>query len=107
MFDTFAQYRDWMELSKAQEEAPAVPCTNYPDAWFPEFSDNGLGNVTDGRMAAKMCKTQCPIREACLIYGIKWETSGIWGGLTPKERQRLRGNKAGRQIGRRIDNAVY
>lgn len=88
MFENAQQFRDWSKLQEAIDEASEIPpCTNYPDAWFPEHS---YENLTEANMAIKMCKTQCPVMTECAIYGIKWEKDGIWGGLTARERIRIR-----------------
>lgn len=47
-------------------------------------------NAAIVRLAKKICSV-CKVREECLEYALKHkETIGIWGGLTPKERARLR-----------------
>lgn len=95
MFDNRRQLDDYLELARAIEEAPSViACTNYPDAFFPEQDGTSMSEV---RWAIQMCN-ECPVRQQCLEYGIRWETHGIWGGLTPKQRQQLRGNRAGVQL---------
>ena len=100
MFSDYEHEKDWRKLATAIEEAPAItPCTNFPDAWFPEKDNLG----TEGRVAKEMCKKQCPVTAECAAYGIKWETDGIWGGLGPKERQQLRRNGRGKPIMRRYN----
>lgn len=87
MFEDYQQYRDWKKLQVAIDEADSVtPCTNFPDAWYPD--NHSLSS--EGRVAKKMCRTSCPVVRECAIYGIKWETVGIWGGLTPDERLGIR-----------------
>ena len=45
---------------------------------------------TDWRVARMFCAS-CPVREQCLDYAIaNDERYGIWGGLTPPARARLR-----------------
>lgn len=40
---------------------------------------------------AKAVCAGCPVREECLTYAINnGEKAGVWGGLSPQERRRLR-----------------
>lgn len=60
--------------------------------WFPEkngFRDPGY------RTARSVCGT-CPVRRACLDEELAFEGNrrafdrqGMWGGLTPRDRERL------------------
>lgn len=89
MFDHQA---DLQRLYKDMDEAPEiVPCTNYPDAYYPEREA-----FHDLRMAKAACN-DCPILQQCREYGIKWETFGVWGGMSAIERkeERLRLRKRG------------
>ena len=52
------------------------------DAWFPDKPDRETQEL-----AKAVCK-QCPIIEKCGVYGVQYETDGIWGGVDlnpPKE----------------------
>lgn len=75
--------KDLMALWKSQDEAKEiVPCSNYPDLFFPEH----YANVWDVKIARDMC-SGCPIVAQCAEYGIKNELEhGIYGGLTVRER---------------------
>lgn len=54
-----------------------------PEAFFPE-----KGGST--REAKRVCQT-CPVRAQCLEYALEHdERFGIWGGLSERERRRLR-----------------
>jgi WhiB family transcriptional regulator, redox-sensing transcriptional regulator len=54
-----------------------------PEAFFPE-----KGGST--REAKKIC-VECPVRAECLEYALaNDERFGIWGGLSERERRRLR-----------------
>jgi len=44
---------------------------------------------TEYREAKKICMG-CPYRVECAEWGIKNEVYGMWGGLSPRERQKLR-----------------
>jgi WhiB family redox-sensing transcriptional regulator len=39
---------------------------------------------------AKMVCESCEVRIPCLEYSLKYETLGIWGGMTESERRRFR-----------------
>ena len=47
--------------------------------------------------AKKVCST-CPISQLCLDWAVANEDYGVWGGTTPAERKKLRGNKPVRDI---------
>lgn len=61
-----------------------------PDAWFPEKGQQSLAAI-----AKRICGN-CPVRTQCLDYALSgadtWAgiATGIWGGTTPRERDRLR-----------------
>jgi len=84
--------RAYLALAKAMAESPIVPpCTNTdPEIWFPEAGESFSNALT----AKKLCKL-CPARIACAEYAIvAKEMHGIWGGMSPTERQRARNPKA-------------
>ena len=75
-------------LAKAIEAAPSIPpCqVSDPDAWFSEWETNASGY----RQARALCRV-CPVKTECLTYAVVAEEQfGLWGGLTPKERQHLK-----------------
>lgn len=52
------------------------------------FQGQGHGERPDEARA--LC-TACPVREECLDHALTQnETEGVWGGLTAKERQKLK-----------------
>ncbi len=54
-----------------------------PEAFFPEKGDSP-------RPAKRICHG-CPVRSECLADALaRDERFGVWGGLTPRERRRLR-----------------
>lgn len=57
-----------------------------PDIFHPED-----GNAAQAEQAKSVCR-RCPVRDQCLAYALdNNEEHGVWGGLSPKERRRLRG----------------
>lgn len=57
-----------------------------PELWFPD-----TGGENGAHKKAKQFCSECPSRLECLNYAIVAnEQHGIWGGLSVKERQRLR-----------------
>ncbi len=84
--------RAYLALAKAMKESPIVPpCTNTdPEIWFPETGES----FSNAALAKKLCK-MCPARKPCAEFAIvSKEQFGIWGGTSPKERQRVRNPKA-------------
>lgn len=65
-------------------------CTEHdPDLWFAHERSH------DGAIAIAICREECEVRETCLDHALERnEQHGIWGGMSPPERQRLR--RAGR-----------
>lgn len=54
------------------------------DLWFPEPSDN-----VSARQAKSVCR-RCPVTSECLSLALaNGERFGIFGGLSPRQRQRL------------------
>lgn len=65
----------WKELALCAETDPEI--------FFPE-----KGGST--REAKAICQG-CEVRDACLEYALTWEERfGIWGGLSERERRRLK-----------------
>lgn len=95
MFRNRLAKEKWDELNQAIDNSPTVvPCTNTdPEIWFGDQGvDDPYSSGYSGRTAKKLCKV-CPVKEICLEYAIvNVEMHGTWGGLTPRERQRLRKN---------------
>jgi len=60
------------------------------DLWFPE-KENGF-NTRELEIAKAICR-KCPHQSECAEWGIKKEAHGIWGGLLPRERMAIRGQK--------------
>ena len=60
-------------------------CTDTdPELWFPE-----LDSVWRARAAKRICE-KCPVKKECLDYAlVNRFRDGIWGGLSPTERNRL------------------
>lgn len=59
----------------------------FPDAWFP---DNGVVAPEIKRVCGG-----CPVRVDCLEYALVHdERFGIWGGLSERQRKRMRQGKA-------------
>ena len=56
-----------------------------PDVFYPEHGDKHAAQV-----AKRVC-AECPVIKKCLTSALRWnEPYGIWGGMSPKERQELR-----------------
>lgn len=65
-------------------------CQEHPElSWFPD--EDGPRTPEAAAMSAKargVCQS-CPVRVDCLEYGME-QRFGIWGGLGPSQRKRLR-----------------
>lgn len=78
VFELFIRQRDSMPW---QRQANCLGVD--PDLFYPE-----RGGST--REAKEVCR-QCVVREDCLEYAINnGERNGIWGGLSERERRRIR-----------------
>lgn len=71
-----------------------------PDAWREHAACKGHTSLfyakkedahgTTYTQARQLCNL-CPVRPNCLEYALEnWEDRGLWGGLTPRERQKAR-----------------
>lgn len=84
------QHRD-----KPYEWQERARCKSLPSEWFfPERGENGL--KSGGNMAkAKAACAKCPVTAECLEYAITppVERSGIYGGMSSRERGQLRGRR--------------
>lgn len=78
---TSAPAGDWMDEARCAEIGT--------DLFFPEPGGD------KGESAKSICR-RCPVRAQCLQYAMEWEDGsdrmsfGVYGGLTAKERRRLR-----------------
>ena len=66
-----------------------TPCQDGDPEWF--FP--GPNERKQAARAKGICRDLCPIatRDACLAYAMTHHVQGVWGGLTEKERSRMRG----------------
>jgi WhiB family redox-sensing transcriptional regulator len=74
-----------------------------PDAWFPE---PGIGHVERDettKAALRTCRA-CPVIRECLLSALaRNERHGIWGGMTPRQRNKfVRQVRERREAGKRI-----
>lgn len=71
---------------------PSVDETWYSDARCRQISGESFfpGKGGSTKLAQKVC-AQCVVREQCLQFAIDHNiTDGVWGGLTPADRQKER-----------------
>lgn len=76
-------------MLRRPEEYESPSCATIGgDFWFP---DNEIPNAStnDAAFAKSICG-RCPHRRECAEWGIQKEAHGIWGGLTIRDRQRVR-----------------
>jgi WhiB family redox-sensing transcriptional regulator len=60
------------------------------DLWFPDLQSRSHTTCRQVALARSIC-ARCEVREPCLRAGMN-EPHGLWGGLLPAERERLRHN---------------
>ena len=72
-----------MRYTSEEWKLDGVCRTVDPDLWYPE-------NSSPSWEAKRLCRN-CPVVTECLDYALdNKEMFGIWGGLSPRERQRVR-----------------
>ena len=66
-------------------------CRGHRDVFWPE-GDDAQKTARTAMFAAKRICQACPVNLECREYALAHEsiTHGIWGGLTPRERRRIR-----------------
>ena len=74
---------DWMSRGACRDEDPEL--------FFPIAAG---GPALEETNAAKRVCLRCPVRAACLSFGLKTAQEGIWGGATPEERRAMRKHPA-------------
>lgn len=85
----------YIRLAKAIEAADSIPVcqTTDPEVFFPE---PGTSHTRELKWAIEECN-KCPVQRECAEYAIAAvEPYGLWGGLTPRERQIIRNRSVGR-----------
>ncbi len=70
-----------------ESEIVRPPCSGMTHLFFDEKIDTDDGKEITDELKA-ICQT-CPFKVQCLSIGLD-ERKGIWGGKTPKERQKLK-----------------
>ena len=89
MFETRYSRDLWNKLNETIEESKVIPgCRDSdPDAWF---STETPGMGPSYTVARKLCN-RCPVQALCLEYAMaNNEAHGLWGGLTHRERVKLK-----------------
>jgi len=70
-----------MDIKKLQEQLPEPLCSSIgTELFYPDKNESNLAII-----AKKVCKS-CDIQTQCLEYAVKYESYGIWGGMTARER---------------------
>lgn len=62
--------------------ADLATCQYLPDEVEPRrfFFEDFLASEEVRNIVTEMCDT-CPVREACLEYGVSHKSQGVWGGV--------------------------
>lgn len=74
-----------MSVVKLQEQLVGSLCSSIgTELFYPDKNESHLA-IT----AKNVCKS-CDIRTECLEYAVLYESYGIWGGMTARERSAYR-----------------
>ena len=81
-------------LHEAIIDNGGVECEQVPDVFFPEewAARTSMQSTNMYNMAIETARQicfRCPVMDKCLKVGM-FEDYGIWGGTTPKQRQKLK-----------------
>ncbi len=63
--------------------------TEDPDLFFPDHDERTAAFAEQAAEAKQIC-FRCPILSTCAEYSLTYEEYGIWGGMTPSERRKIR-----------------
>lgn len=62
-------------------------CRGYPtNLWYP-------GDKQSISPKAKKICARCPVQNECLEHGIENEFYGVWGGMSLRQRSKIRGSR--------------
>jgi WhiB family transcriptional regulator, redox-sensing transcriptional regulator len=82
-----------IDLKLQKLPGKALCAESDPEHWFPKGEQNVVQGVEERERAAQakeVCR-RCTVRVACLQEAMENKIDhGIWGGLTVKERKKLR-----------------
>lgn len=81
------------QLTRAYDWRDDAACSGMDgEIWFPVVHTPGW---EDQLARAKKICAACPVRQECLEYALDTgQRAGVWGGLSEKEREELRGGPA-------------
>lgn len=67
-------------------------CKGRPTEWWYPAEKQTRESNANTRNAIEVCR-DCRIKLSCLMYSLKYEPNGIWGGYTEPQRHRIRLDK--------------
>lgn len=95
------QGHPYSDLLVSIDSVGEVPCERLPEVYFPEDIPDPIVRREAITVARQLC-AECPVVAKCLEYALTTSQAfGIWGGLTPSERHRLRAQTR-RQLGQAV-----
>jgi WhiB family redox-sensing transcriptional regulator len=88
MMESYLERTAWMLRAACQDADPSIFFPNHD-----RDAHNELGTTT--YKEAKTYCDRCPVTRECLLFAMKQfphndDDYGMWGGLSPKERRKLR-----------------
>jgi transcription factor WhiB len=98
--NTYAKFfdlsMDWLERAACGGASPAF---DYDQA-LPRESARTYNPPKRVQEAQEVCRTECPVRAECLDFALRIEVPrgrvGVYGGLTPNERDEFYDQQKGR-----------
>jgi len=79
------------EMSSESWQDDAACARHDPEIFFPTTEMSGSRPSILAQQAIAICENECKVRDECLAYALRNnERSGIWGGMTTKERDILK-----------------
>ena len=83
--DNTWDFRQFIEKPKFFEQAF---CRTNPDVLVSDFYRSKGGGPVSAKV--KLCCRVCLVQKECLVYALKNNEEGYWGGTTEKERRRIK-----------------
>lgn len=89
------RFAEYPEIPLPGPWAGRGACRSWPTEWWYPSGGERWGRSPkaakeDAESARRICNTLCPVRNECLIHALTYPELGMWGGLSEKQRARMR-----------------